>query len=133
MDPDHPDTWEVSAPLYVKYIPKKDEYRVHVVRGEIIDIQRKGLREELKGTEGVNFKVRNLANGFVFVRNDGRTVPECVLTVGRQAVQALELDFGAADVIYNAQQNRAYAIEVNSAPGLQGTTIVNYTNALRNL
>ncbi len=133
MDPDHPDTWEVSAPLYVKYIPKKDEYRIHVVRGEIIDVQRKGLREELKGTEGVNFKVRNLANGFVFVRNDGRTVPQCVLDVGRQAVQALELDFGAADVIYNAQASRAYALEVNSAPGIMGTTLTNYTNALRGL
>jgi D-alanine-D-alanine ligase-like ATP-grasp enzyme len=45
----------------------------------------------------------------------------------------LELDFGAADVIYNAQQDRAYSLEVNSAPGIMGTTLVNYTNALRSL
>jgi len=135
MDPDHPDTWEGTngCPLFVKYIPKKDEYRVHVVRGNVIDVQRKGLRAELQGTEGVNFKIRNLSNGFVFVRNDGRVTPDCVLNAGRQAVEALGLDFGAADVIYNAQQERAYVLEVNSAPGLQGTTLVNYTNALRSL
>ena len=135
MDPDHPDTWEGTngTPLFVKYIPKKHEYRVHVVRGNVIDVQRKGLRKELEGTDGVNFKIRNLANGFVFVRNDGHVTPDCVLTAGRQAVDALGLDFGAADVIYNAQQDRAYVLEVNSAPGLQGTTLTNHTNALRGL
>lgn len=130
MDPHHPETWEVTAPLYVKYIPKKDEYRIHVVRGQIIDIQRKGLRAELQGTEGVNFKVRNLANGFVYVRNDGRQAPARVLEVGRAAVAALNLDFGAADVIYNERNNQAFALEVNCAPGLTGTTVDNYAQAL---
>jgi hypothetical protein len=133
MEPSFPESWEVTADLYVKYVPKKDEYRIHVLRGEVIDVQRKGLREELRGTEGVNFKVRNLANGFVYVRNDGRTVPESVLTVGRQAVAALNLDFGAADIIYVERTQRAYALEVNCAPGLTGTTVENYAEAFRNL
>lgn len=137
MDPDHQDTWNVDAPLYVKYVPKKHEYRVHVLKGQVIDIQRKGLREELKGTEGVNFKIRNHANGFVYVRNDSQgtplisssVVPQVVKDVGVSAVQALQLDFGAADVIYNQNQNRAYALEVNCAPGLSGTTVTNYAEA----
>jgi glutathione synthase/RimK-type ligase-like ATP-grasp enzyme len=130
MDPEHPDTWETNAPLYVKYIPKKFEYRIHVCRGEVIDTQRKGLREELRGDENVNFKVRNLANGFVYVRNDGHVVPECVLDCGIRAVGSLGLDFGAADVIYNQRNDSAYALEVNTAPGLQGTTVENYRAAL---
>lgn len=133
MDPDHGDTWNVSAPLYVRYIKKQDEYRIHVCRGQVIDTQRKGLKEEFKGQPDVNFKVRNLANGFVYVRNDGRVVPQCVLDVGIAAVNSLGLDFGAADVIHNTKQgaNGAYALEVNTAPGLTGTTVTNYANALR--
>ena len=124
MDPDHPDTWGVNAPLYVKYIPKKDEYRVHVMAGNVIDVQRKGLREELRGREGVNFKIRNLANGFVYVRNDNRgiplidsnTVPDLVKQVAVHAVTSLELDFGAADLIWNERAGRAYCLEVNTGP-----------------
>lgn len=130
MDPDHPDTWEVAAPLYVKYMPKKDEYRIHVVNGEVIDVQRKGLRAEFQNTDGVNYKIRNLANGFVYVRNDGRVPPDCVLAAGISAVSALGLDFGAADIIYNERANAAYALEVNTAPGLSGTTIENYRAAI---
>jgi glutathione synthase/RimK-type ligase-like ATP-grasp enzyme len=134
MDPDHQDTWEANANLYVKYKAKKHEYRIHVVAGQVVDTQRKGLRQDLAGQEGINFKIRNLANGFVFVRNDANgqphAVPACVLDAGRAAVQALQLDFGAADVIYNHQENRAYVLEVNTAPGLQGQTVTSYATAL---
>lgn len=133
MLPEHPDTWDVRAQLYTKYIKKRHEYRIHVVRGQVIDTQRKGLRQEFEGREDVNHLVRNLANGFVFVRNDGHVVPQVVKDVGVQAVNALGLDFGAADVIYNERAGRAYAIEVNAAPGLQGTTIESYAEALRAL
>lgn len=129
MDPEHADTWEVTAPLYVKYCKKKYEYRIHVLNGQVIDTQRKGLRPELQGTEGINFKVRNLANGFIYVRNDNHVVPTVVNTVAVQAVAALGLDFGAADVIYQEQTGRAYCLEVNTAPGLTGTTVDNYAAA----
>lgn len=134
MDPDHPDTWEVNAPLYVKYINKRHEYRVHVMNGQVIDTQRKGLREEHRGQADVNWKIRNLANGFIFVRNDGHVVPQCVLDTGVAAVRAIpNLLFGAVDIVYNETQNRAYAIEVNTAPGLQGTTVQRYADAFRAL
>jgi glutathione synthase/RimK-type ligase-like ATP-grasp enzyme len=129
MDPDHPDTWEVAAPLYVKYIPKKDEYRVHIFRGQVIDTQRKALRADLKGSEGINFKVRNLANGFIFARNEDRIVPAAVISVAIASVAALNLDFGAVDVIYNARNSQAYSLEVNTAPGLVGTTVQSYATA----
>lgn len=138
MDPDHPDTWEgVSAPLFVKYIPKKHEYRVHIFRGEIIDIQRKGLRADLQGTEGINYKIRNLMNGFIYVRNDengvplltSTRVPQVVKTVGIAAVQALNLDFGAADVILNERQGTAFALETNCAPGITNSTVETYRQA----
>jgi len=141
MDPEFPDTWEVTAELFVKYVPKKDEYRIHVLNGQIIDIQRKGLRAELRGSEGINYKIRNLSNGFIYVRNDSNetplissaSVPQIVKDVGIAGVQALGLDFGAADVIYNEKSRRAYILEVNSAPGLSGSTVTNYAEAFGRL
>lgn len=135
MDHEHPDTWEVTAPLYVKYVKKQDEYRIHVVRGQVIDMQRKGLRAEFQNNQNVNWKIRNLANGFVFSRDiaTGRPVPQIVKDVGVASVAALGLDFGAADVIYQRQSNRAYVLEVNTAPGLEGQTVTSYANALATL
>lgn len=133
MDPDHPDNWNTRAPLYVKYIKKQHEYRIHVFNGQVIDTQRKGLREELRGQPDVNFKIRNLANGFIYVRNDGHVVPDVVRGCAIAAVGSLGLTFGAADVIYNQRDNRAYALEVNTAPGLTGTTIESYATAFRRL
>lgn len=130
MDKDNPKSF-VKAPLYTKYVPKQDEYRVHVVDGKVIDIQRKALRNgwvEEHGTD-VNYKVRNLANGFVYIRQDVNAPKQ----VSEQAIKAMEiigLDFGAVDVIYNLKNARAYVLEINTAPGLEGTSVDNYAKAL---
>ena len=123
------------AQLYTKYMKKKDEYRVHVVNGQSIDIQRKSLQREFaerardEGRE-INWQVRNLENGFIYQRENLNT-PQTVIDVAVRAVQSLGLDFGAVDVIYNEQQRRAYVLEVNSAPGLTGTTVDNYVRSFR--
>jgi D-alanine-D-alanine ligase-like ATP-grasp enzyme len=49
------------------------------------------------------------------------------------AVSALGLDFGAVDVKCNRQGTRAAVLEVNTAPGLQGTTLRKYAEALMGL
>lgn len=124
----------VDAPLYVKYIPKKDEYRVHVVRGNVIDIQKKVLQRAFAEEHGddINWKVRNLANGFIYQRENIQT-PVVVSQEAINAIAAVQLDFGAVDIVFNNKQNRAYVLEINSAPGIQGTTVQNYANALRNI
>lgn len=116
-----------SAPLYTRYIPKKEEYRIHVVNGAVIDTQKKILRP---GTSpnGVNFRVRNHDNGFIYVRNTANPA-QTVRDVAIQAVRDLGLDFGAVDVIYNEKQDRAFVLEVNTAPGLEGQTVENYARA----
>jgi len=123
-----PDSF-IVAPLYTQYVKKKDEYRVHFAFGEIIDFQRKALRA---GTSPqlVNWRVRNLANGFVFVRGDVSLPPD----VRKQAeitIKCCSLDFGAIDLIYNEGSKKAYVLEVNTAPGLQGETVISYANAFR--
>ena len=118
----------VQAPLWTKYIKKRDEFRIHVMGENIISAQRKALRSDKSDFADVDHRVRNLANGYIFARNN-ITLPEDVKTQAVAAVKAVGLDFGAVDVIWNEKSKQSYVLEINTAPGLQGSTIVDYTEA----
>lgn len=115
------------APLYTAYIPKKSEYRLHVFNGKVIDIQEKRKRH---GVEERNTRVRNLANGYVYCR-DNVTCPDSAADLAIMAVASLDYEYGAVDVIYNEHYNKCYVLEVNSRPGLMGTTLEKYAQAIR--
>lgn len=138
----------VPASLYVKYIKKQDEYRIHVGRrrvwyppsdheyegtwrdeAAVIAQQRKAKRN---GFENPNWQIRNHQNGFVYVRQDV-SPPPAVVEAAKRALLATDLDFGAVDVIWNAKENRAYVLEINTAPGLEGQTVTDYANFFRGL
>lgn len=121
----------VEAPLYTTYIKKQDEYRVHFFNGEITDIQRKAIRPDFDKAQ-VNFQVRNYDNGFMFVRG-GFDTPKDVLVEAQKAVDCLDMDFGALDIVYNANMQKAYVLEVNSAPGMEGQTSDNYAASIAKL
>lgn len=116
-----------SVKLYVKYIPKKEEYRIHVVNGEVIDSRRKALSEDFDKCQA-NWKVRSHQNGFIFAK-DGFEVPEQVSEQAILAVNVIGLDFGAVDVIWNNFYKKAYVLEINTAPGLEGSSVDNYKEA----
>lgn len=119
-----------DAPLYVEYVKKQDEYRIHVGKknGAVVVIakQRKGRCKDVPDKE-VNWRVRNHKNGFVFVRQDCQP-PDDVLAAACHALSATSLDFGAVDVIYNKKEGKAYVLEINTAPGLEGQTVQDYAN-----
>jgi len=119
----------VDAPLYTTYVKKKDEYRVHFVGNNIVDFARKAVRPG-SNPDTINWKIRNLMNGFIYVRSDV-DLPEDVRVQALKAIASIGLDFGAIDIIYNEQSQKAYVLEVNTAPGLQGSTITAYANAIR--
>lgn len=119
----------VDAPLYTAYIPKKFEYRVHVVNGEVLHVQRKARNTDIPDDQ-INWKVRNHANGFIFAINEDHVPNPDVLQQGLNAVNALGLDFGAVDIIWNEKRKKAYVLEVNTACGLEGTTLEKYAEAL---
>lgn len=114
-----------TAPLYTKYVKKKDEYRVHVFAGNIIDVSKKRLRNGLQKT--VDYKVRNYKGGWIYAR-DNIDPPADVISQAQQAVLALGLDFGAVDVGWNDHYKQALVYEINSAPGLIGTTLYRYAS-----
>lgn len=117
----------VPAPLYVKYIKKQHEYRVHVFNGAIIDVQQKKRARDFAGV--VNNQIRNHHNGWIYARED-IVYDQQVATLAIAAVAALGLDFGAVDIIWNSNRRQGYVLEVNTAPGLEGTTLQNYVNAI---
>ena len=119
----------VEAPLYCRYVKKAEEYRVHVLRGEVIDMQRKVKAPD---REVRDWQIRNHANGFIFQRNE-LAVPADVTEQAVKAVFALGLDFGAVDVGWNKHEGQAYVYEVNTAPGLTGSTLVNYAEKFYSL
>lgn len=116
------------APLYTRFIPKTAEFRVHVFNGQVIDyIEKKKVTSDRRPAN-FNKYVSSTTCGWVFSRTDVRDMPE-VRQIAVKAVNALGLDFGAVDVVY--YEGRPYVLEVNTAPGLAGTTLTSYGNALR--
>lgn len=114
-----------DAPLYTKLIPRAREYRVHVFDGQVIDLQQKKRREG-NDSDGT---IKNLDNGWVFVRDDITPPPRSIFDVSVRAVQELGLDFGGVDVL--VKDGQCYCLEINTAMGLEGATINSYTNAIK--
>jgi hypothetical protein len=119
-----------KCPLYVRYVPKKQEYRVHVCGGQAVDIQRKARRKDV-ADDDINWKIRNHDNGFIFARNEDGVVPPDVIVQAVKAVNLLGLAFGAVDVIFNDKEQKAYVLEVNTAPGLSGSTLEGYLSRFK--
>lgn len=119
------------AKLYVLYIPKKYEYRVHVVRDEVIDVRRKAMNPDHAGP--YNHQIRNHANGFIYAIDMGHEVNPKVTQLALEIIDLMGLDFGAVDIIWNDSRQRAYALEINCAPGLEGRTVESYANAFNKL
>lgn len=128
------ETGLVRAPLWTRYFTGFDEYRVHVWDENILDRQQKRRRrrddEEGITRAAANDEIRNLENGWVFCREDVACPPE-VDDAARRAVQALGLDFGAVDVKFKTRGRVPAVLEVNTAPGLEGTTLALYAQRVR--
>lgn len=119
----------VSAPLYVKYVRKEKEYRLHVFRGQVIDVIEKRRRSGFQENNNYSKYIRSCDAGWVFCR-DNVTVSEDARAQALAAVSTLGLDFGAVDIVINKKDNKAVVLEVNTAPGLTGTTVTRYKDAI---
>lgn len=114
---------------YTELIDKDAEFRVWAFRNKAIASYEKRLAYPAKnGRRGRNKAVWNWANGYAyeFVHPDG--VAEGLKAVAVDAVRALDLDFGAVDIMRAGRTY--YVLEVNTAPGVEGrrqglTSLVN--------
>lgn len=119
-----------EAPLYVRYIPKREEYRVHVFCGTAIHVQQKRRRSGIEQSADEKL-IRNYDNGWVFCNVDLKQVDHSLLELAVKATQALGLDFGALDIVKSTHDGEYYVLECNTAPGLDSpTAIQKYTTAI---
>lgn len=123
-----------SAPLYTVGINgETSEYRVHVFNSQVLDfVKKKKMTTERLSERGIEFNadIRNHNNGWVFARVDIE-LPDYVGREAVKAIEALGLDFGAVDIISNGDY--ASVLEVNTAPGLEGTTFNKYCEVINEL
>ena len=100
-----------GATHFMEFIEEPREFRVHIVHGQSIKISEK-------------FKQYDTNSG-VFDEGSWK-YPErfrrkiTLRTIAKQAVEALELDFGAVDILYKkiGGEPKFFVLEVNTAPNL---------------
>lgn len=117
----------VKAPLYTKYIKKAAEYRAHVLPNGNVLLNQKRRRNDTPDDQ-VDWKIRNHDRGWIFARENVDPCPAAE-ALALQAIESLGLNFGAVDIIYNKKADTAYVLEVNTAPGLEGSLLEEYGRA----
>lgn len=115
------------APLYTLFINKKAEYRAIVCIDEVVDFKQKLKKRDWE--EERSKVIWNSDNGYVFARNEIRT-PEGINQLAVDAVKALGLKYGAVDIIED-REGSLYVLEINSAFGLEGTTVSLFGDKLK--
>lgn len=131
----NPASFPMNAPLYTQYENKTHEFRIHMGRAfktgsEFAPflIQRKIFQKTEERPVPLDWNVRNHANGFVYVRESGYPTPKTVIETAKAFLEEHfhTLHFVALDIVYNEKKDRAWVLEGNTAPGLEGQTIQNY-------
>jgi len=118
------------CPVYTQYKKKKREFRVHVYKDKVVAVTEKRKRAGFEGTRDT--KIRNLENGYVFCQTV-RDGPAGLRELALAASKVTQSDFKGVDIGYNERNNDLFIIEVNSAPGVAGTNINAYVNAITGL
>ena len=117
--------------FYTKYFRKQREFRVHVFRDRVICTSEK---KRINGHANPHKYIRSHKKGWVFAFNclkDNPVPPEVEATAIR-AVKALNLDFGGVDVGWH-EKTGPVIYEVNTAPGLEATTLKKYAELFTTL
>jgi len=117
----------VVAPVYTRYLKKKREYRVHCYKDQVVQVLEKRKRKEFTGERET--KIRNTANGYVFC-SENVAEPPGIRELALKAAQVTNSSFKGVDIGFNEKLNELFVIEVNSAPGIQGSNVQRYIEAI---
>lgn len=119
----------VPARVYTLYRKKKKEFRVHVFKGQVVHVLEK--RKKAGYEKDRDTRIRNTANGYVFC-SDGVVEPVGLRELALAASKVTDSDFRGVDIGFNEKLNELFVIEVNSAPGIQGTNVDRYIEVITN-
>lgn len=115
--------------FFTKRFNTKREFRVHVINGEAVQVQEKKRRNN---ATNLNEFIRSHRNNWVFCINNLSPIPDQVNSTAIRAVAALGLDFGGVDIAINSLGD-VCVFEVNTAPGIEGSTLQIYANKFKEL
>jgi len=120
-----------GAAFWVEPLDISEEWRFHIVGGISVragkKVWRRGGPPPLVG--GRLIRSHRLGWGLSY---GGSPAPDGLREISKQAVRALDLDFGAVDTVVTTSGERL-VLEVNTAPGLEGGTPERYAAGLRRL
>ncbi len=114
----------VDAALYTVGMPNTHEYRIQMFHDRVISELEKRMRKDAV----VNHDIRTDKNGWYYKKDID--VPPVVISVACNTIKALGLDFGGVDIIYDKHTNKAWTLEVNTAPGLKERSASLYASAI---
>lgn len=115
----------VESKVYTKYIPKKREFRVNIFKDKILNI-----REKVGKAGNSNTKIRTPANGYSTVQLR-EAAPTGIRELALAAAKVSQSDFKGVDICYNQLRNYLFVLEVNSGPAIEGASVRDYANAIR--
>ncbi|MGL5013764.1 MAG: ATP-grasp domain-containing protein [Bacteroidales bacterium] len=120
-----------QARLYTKGLTEqRREFRIHVMNGVVINVQQKKRADGWRENAAYSNVVRNYHTGWIYANGD-ISPNEAAISNAVNAVSACGLDFGAVDVI--TRRDEAWVLEVNTAPGLQGSNLDAYVENIVNV
>jgi hypothetical protein len=119
-----------NCPVYTKYKKKKREFRVHVFKDKVVAIVEKKRKSGWNGQQDT--KIRNLANGYVFCQTVdlSESLALRISKLAKDAAAISHSDFKGVDLGYNEKNDDLFVIEVNSAPGIEGSNVDKYVKAI---
>lgn len=104
-----------GAQFFTEYVPRQTEIRVWVYRRRHLASYEKVMRHP----QQYKYFGCSYRNGFAFELMPAERVNRAAVEQAAAAVDALGLDFGAADVLIG-KDGLPYVLEVNTAPGVEG-------------
>ena len=113
----------ILAHFYTEYINPIAEYRVNVFKDEVI------LWSKKEPKINANPYIRNNKHNYKFSKRFSEC-PPVLKDLCVNAVRVLGLDFGGVDVLFG-EDNKYYLLEVNTAIGMDGSTIKLFADKIR--
>ena len=111
--------------FFTMQIEKSAEYRVHTIKGRPAKIQRKAA---IDGADSDPI-IWSHDRGYEFLNVTRAAAPPYASSLAAAALAVLNLDFGAVDIIEDAD-GQPYVLEVNTAPALAPSTLDIYARKL---
>jgi hypothetical protein len=115
----------VAPDFWVKPLVLSEEWRVHVFKTKKGNYRVVRCAKKVP-LEGAHPWIRNYDLGWRFSYEMG--CPEEIKTIAREAIKALDLDFGAVDAGMDVNNAFAFVLEVNTCPALEDATLGKYVS-----